>query len=417
MVDLRRSLTVSSDFYYYGLGARFWIEQDSLGGPETFAELLERWGFYKNTGIDLTGEQAGRIPSPEWLKRRSASRSSASRTPSWRTGNSVNMAIGQGDVLVTPLQLASAYATHRQRRHPLAAPRGQGDPRRRHRRGQADHRPEAARHRRDAAGRARRRSSTASSASPPERAAPPSAPSAGSRPRGVPGGGQDRHGPGERQGAHGGVRRLRAGVRSRSTRSSVLLEESGYGGSGGRPGRPPALRRPVGRGAAPTRSGGRPAEPTPALSCPMPGTCATDGAPPSPPRPRSPPARSAGCRATRRRPGGTSTSCCVGCIVAVGALGCLMIFSATRGPRPRRLRHELPRQAGAVHGHRVRGDGGDRLVDYRRYRELAPLAYGGVMLLLLLVVTGLGSEQEGHPGLVPARARSSCSPPSWPRSW
>jgi penicillin-binding protein 2 len=110
-VDLRRSLTVSSDFYYYNLGARFWIEQDALGGPERFAELLERWGFYKDTGIDLTGEQEGRIPSPEWLTSFCEQIECNEDASQWRTGNNVNMAIGQGDVLVTPLQLASAYAT------------------------------------------------------------------------------------------------------------------------------------------------------------------------------------------------------------------------------------------------------------------------------------------------------------------
>jgi penicillin-binding protein 2 len=109
-VDLRRSLTVSSDFYYYNLGARFWIEQDALGGPERFAELLERWGFYSKTGIDLTGEQEGRIPSPQWLASYCEQVSCVEGADAWRTGNSVNMAIGQGDVLVTPLQLASAYA-------------------------------------------------------------------------------------------------------------------------------------------------------------------------------------------------------------------------------------------------------------------------------------------------------------------
>ena len=110
LVDLRKSLTVSSDFYYYGLGARFWTEQDKLGGPEAFAQLLERWGFYQKTGIDLTGEQAGRIPSPEWLTSYCEQVTCNKDAASWRTGNSVNMAIGQGDVLVTPLQLANAYA-------------------------------------------------------------------------------------------------------------------------------------------------------------------------------------------------------------------------------------------------------------------------------------------------------------------
>lgn len=108
-VDLRRSLTVSSDFYYYSIGARFWIEQERLSGPEAFADRLKQWGFHGDTGVDLSGEQAGRIPSPAWLE--SYCESIDCDDDRWRTGNNVNMAIGQGDVLVTPLQLASAYAT------------------------------------------------------------------------------------------------------------------------------------------------------------------------------------------------------------------------------------------------------------------------------------------------------------------
>lgn len=110
-VDLRRSLTVSSDFYYYDLGARFWIGQDSLGGPEGFADRLKRWGFNGETGVDLTSEQTGRIPSPAWLEAYCEDVACGAESGEWRTGNNVNMAIGQGDVLVTPLQLASAYAT------------------------------------------------------------------------------------------------------------------------------------------------------------------------------------------------------------------------------------------------------------------------------------------------------------------
>ena len=111
MVDLRRSLTVSSDFYYYGLGAQFWIQQDRLGGPETYADLLKQWGFDSDTGIDLSSEQSGRIPSPTWLADYCADVGCVDGSDSWRTGNNVNMAIGQGDVLLTPLQLASGYAT------------------------------------------------------------------------------------------------------------------------------------------------------------------------------------------------------------------------------------------------------------------------------------------------------------------
>lgn len=109
IVDVRRSLTVSSDVFYYGLGARFWIEQERLGGPEAFADLLKRFGFHARTGIDLPFEQAGRIPSPAWL--RTYCEQAACVDDRWRTGNSVNMSIGQGDVLLTPLQIASGYAT------------------------------------------------------------------------------------------------------------------------------------------------------------------------------------------------------------------------------------------------------------------------------------------------------------------
>ncbi len=108
IVDLRKSLTVSSDFYYYNIGARFWVEQDALGGPEKFRDLLQQWGFYNKTGIDLPGEQAGRIPSPQWLKAYCEQAQCLEDT--WRTGDNVNMAIGQGNVLVTPLQLAVGYA-------------------------------------------------------------------------------------------------------------------------------------------------------------------------------------------------------------------------------------------------------------------------------------------------------------------
>jgi penicillin-binding protein 2 len=109
VVDVRRSLTVSSDVFYYGLGARFWIEQDRLGGPETLADLLKQFGFHTRTGIDLPFEQSGRIPSPSWLQ--GYCEQAECIDDRWRTGNNVNMSIGQGDVLLTPLQLASGYAT------------------------------------------------------------------------------------------------------------------------------------------------------------------------------------------------------------------------------------------------------------------------------------------------------------------
>jgi rod shape determining protein RodA len=85
----------------------------------------------------------------------------------------------------------------------------------------------------------------------------------------------------------------------------------------------------------------------------------------------------------------------VGCIAAIAALGCLMIFSATRGRNPADydtgfLTKQLLFMAVGAGAMALTAS-----VDYRRYRELAPLAYGGVVLLLLLVISGLGSEKKG----------------------
>jgi rod shape determining protein RodA len=85
----------------------------------------------------------------------------------------------------------------------------------------------------------------------------------------------------------------------------------------------------------------------------------------------------------------------IGCIAAVGALGCLMIFSSTRGRNPADFdTGYLSKQVLFM----AVGAGVMALVasvDYRRYREGALVAYGTVLVLLLLVVSGLGSTQKG----------------------
>ena len=105
-VDLRRAITVSSDVYFYGLGARFHQETAYDQGLQKTARAF---GLDEPTGIPLPSDQGGRIPDPEWKKRFCAAISCPD--PGWRTGDSINMSIGQGEVLMTPLQLANAYAT------------------------------------------------------------------------------------------------------------------------------------------------------------------------------------------------------------------------------------------------------------------------------------------------------------------
>ncbi len=103
-VDLVRALAVSSDVYFYAPGHRLY-EAAGDGPVQAAARGL---GLGAATGIDLGPEAAGRVPGPEW--KRNAAERGLFPDPRWYPGDSVNLAIGQGDLLVTPLQLAVAYA-------------------------------------------------------------------------------------------------------------------------------------------------------------------------------------------------------------------------------------------------------------------------------------------------------------------
>jgi rod shape determining protein RodA len=85
----------------------------------------------------------------------------------------------------------------------------------------------------------------------------------------------------------------------------------------------------------------------------------------------------------------------VGSVAAVGALGCLMIFSATRGRNPSDFDTSFLFKQLLFMGVGAGVMLVVALVDYRRYREVAPIAYGLILLSLLMVVSGLGSEKKG----------------------
>ncbi len=92
MVDLKKSITISCDTYYYGLAHQMGIEH--------MAGFLTQFGFGQKSGVDLDGELAGLMPTPEWKQRRF-------KQP-WWPGETVIAGIGQGYVLSTPMQLAVA---------------------------------------------------------------------------------------------------------------------------------------------------------------------------------------------------------------------------------------------------------------------------------------------------------------------
>ena len=99
-VDLSAALAQSSNVYFYEVGGGF---GDIRGlGINRLREWWQRFGFGKSTGIDLFGEEEGFLPTPEWKER-------VSGDP-WLLGDTYNVSIGQGDLLVTPIQLLNYAA-------------------------------------------------------------------------------------------------------------------------------------------------------------------------------------------------------------------------------------------------------------------------------------------------------------------
>lgn len=101
-VELRKAIIQSCDTYFYNVGYRFY-QSDNLG-IQKWARMM---GLGAETGMDLPGEAVGRVPDPEWKQRVGETEIDKM----WMPGNSVNLAIGQGDMLTTPLQMASVYST------------------------------------------------------------------------------------------------------------------------------------------------------------------------------------------------------------------------------------------------------------------------------------------------------------------
>ena len=108
-VDLTRSLTVSSDVYYYTIGESIYINPKHP--DNAIQEAAVSYGLGMQTGIQLPFEQDGYIPTPQKRKERHEENPEIFPTGRWYPGDNVNISVGQGDVLVTPLQLANAYAT------------------------------------------------------------------------------------------------------------------------------------------------------------------------------------------------------------------------------------------------------------------------------------------------------------------
>ena len=108
-MDLRTALAESCDTFFYQLGDDFYRLPPNRGHP--LQGWANRLGFGKYTGIDIGGETKGRIPTPEWRCEHYGGPPCQGYVDRiWKPGYSIQLAIGQGDVLVTPLQMARFYA-------------------------------------------------------------------------------------------------------------------------------------------------------------------------------------------------------------------------------------------------------------------------------------------------------------------
>jgi penicillin-binding protein 2 len=92
--DLNKSIVESCDVYYYELSNRLGIDR--------IHDFLEQFGLGQPTGIDLPSEPSGLLPSREWKR--------AARNQPWYPGETLNIGIGQGFFMATPLQLAQMTA-------------------------------------------------------------------------------------------------------------------------------------------------------------------------------------------------------------------------------------------------------------------------------------------------------------------
>lgn len=98
ITDVRQAIAESNNIFFYSVGGGY---KNIHGlGADRLAKYLNKFGFGQKTNINIPGETSGLVPTPDWKE-------NAKKEP-WYIGDTYNLSIGQGDLLVTPLQLTRA---------------------------------------------------------------------------------------------------------------------------------------------------------------------------------------------------------------------------------------------------------------------------------------------------------------------
>lgn len=113
-LDLHGALQASCDLYFWEISLRIWNERADEAGinnEDLWQEWARSFGFGTETGVDLPFEKPGLIPDRQWFRDEQRKDTGRVRpTGPWVGGDLMNAVVGQGAVLVTPLQLANGFS-------------------------------------------------------------------------------------------------------------------------------------------------------------------------------------------------------------------------------------------------------------------------------------------------------------------
>jgi penicillin-binding protein 2 len=109
-IDINQALTVSSDVFFYNLGFLFWQSRATYG-LQPVENVAAEYGYGQPTGIDLYEQSLAKVDSPAERIKLHEEYPTAFPYDNWTTGDNLEMAFGQGETIITPLEQAVAYST------------------------------------------------------------------------------------------------------------------------------------------------------------------------------------------------------------------------------------------------------------------------------------------------------------------